>query len=178
MIFKLKTHKEFAALQADRDALLAKVTELEAKVDTTKDYAALEADRNNIFNQLQEAQEQCNQHNITLSTLRDSQTKEMSDMVAAHELALATLKATYEKQISDLNQVVETESTSSESKAISILATVGVPTEKLPEATNVAVTPKDIYDKWQSLQATDKKAATEFYNSNRETIKTFVGFRG
>jgi len=178
MIFKLKTHKEFSALQADRDNLLTKLTELESKVDTTKDYAALEADRNTIFNEREELREQANTHNLQLVELRDSQAKAMEELVSSHTKAMVDLKADYDKQISDLKAEVKKETVSAEEKVISTLAQIGVPQDQLPSATETVVTPEGCYNKWQSLLASNSKEANQFYNTNREAIKQFVGFRG
>jgi len=165
MNFKIYTHKQFSALEAEKKDLLVKLQESENAFKTLQD----------MSQGMTEAQAN---HNQVVLDLRNAQEATLLELNTTHTNAINALKADYEKQISDLKTEVKKESVSVEEKVISAMAQIGVPVEEIPSATENVLTPEGCYNKWQSLLTTDTKAANQFYNTNRDTIKKFVGFRG
>ena len=151
--FKIKTARQYNDLMADRDSLLTKCQGLENEVTNLKGMS-VEMTNKQI------------EHDSVIAQLK-----------ADSEKAIETLKADYEKQISELKTKVTEEAGSSETKAIQTLAKIGIPADCLPRVECV-LTPKECYDKWQSLRATDANEAKVFYNINASVIKQHVGYRG
>jgi hypothetical protein len=134
---KIISQKAYQALVAEKTALEEKVKSLEQAASTT-DLDKLKAD-----------------HAEAIKTLTADNAKALEDM-----------KAGYEKQISDLKTEVKVESVSSEAKAISTLAQIGVPSEELPKVTTKQ-------DKTQILEDAAKLQGDElanFINKNRKAI--------
>lgn len=142
MFPKLISAKQFKALEAEKNTLAAKVTELENENAKLKEENKAHAD-----------------------TLADHN---------AHEVAM---KAEFEKQINALKEEKAKVEVSTEEKAITALAQIGVPAEDMPKVSTEEQTPAALFAKWEGLKKTDPKAAKEFYSQNRETFIKFVGLQ-
>lgn len=134
---KIHTHASFVELQAKHDDLSAKQKAHEKEVTDLK--AAHEKEINDLKGALETA----------YSTAKDS---------------LETQKAGFEKQISDLTTKVEIEKTSSEAKAISTLAKIGVPADETPKVETQTI---DLVQQFEALKGAKR---TAFYEQNQDAI--------
>lgn len=146
-IFKIKTYKEFSALETDRNALLVKVGELETQVNNltfmSKDMTERQAEHNNVITQLK----------------------------ADHDTALTQLKTDYETQLTNLKVELDTETKSVETKAQKIVATMGLPVAELPKVVTT-VTNEDLVTQ---LQTASPKEREEIFSKNQSEILKLAG---
>jgi hypothetical protein len=144
--FKIKTAKQYNELQEDRDALLAKVIELENEIANLKSMS-IEMTNKQI------------DHNNVIAQLKSDSDK-----------AIETTKADYDKQISELKTQVVVEANNSEAKAISVLAQVGVAMDDLPKASNVTADNSPEAKLNTFLAMPHGAERTAFYSTNRVDI--------
>lgn len=102
--------------------------------------------------------------------------KDMTEAKAENETVIAGIKAEYEKQISELKSGMQKVEVSSEEKAISILASIGVPQEELPKQTVETLTPEQLFAKWTELQKSNKTEANKLYAEHRNEFIRMVGY--
>ena len=141
-MIKIISQKDFTALKTENAGLLVKLQEAETTVtnlqNMSKDMTEKQAEHNNVITQLK----------------------------ADHDKALANMKATYETQISDLNKNVTTEATSSETKAITILAQIGVPMDDLPQAT----TEDNSASILNNMKGMTPSQLSDYFNKNKKAV--------
>lgn len=156
---------ELTALKADKANWLAEAEKYEALKADRINNDQLQADNVSLVNENQAYKEKVDSHNMIVNQLRDSQVKELTELKADNESATAKLKADYELQISNLKSKVEQEAKSSESKAISTLAKIGVPTDELPQVTNQNAS--SVLDAMSGLSSAQ---VSEYFSKNKAAI--------
>lgn len=130
---KIITHKEFTAIEADKKCLLEKCQGLENEVtnlkDMSKDMTEAQAEHNNVITTLKADSEKA------IVSMKAEYENKLTVLKVESDKALTDLKTATDKTISDLTNQVKEASASSEAKAISTLAKIGVPAEELPKVT-------------------------------------------
>ena len=98
----------------------------------------------------------------------------IEQLETSHKSQLSIQKAEYDKQINDLKANITAAETSAGSKAVKILANVGIPVEDLPKVATVTkiISPEEIVEQFNKLKGPEQ---TAFYNEHRPIILKATG---
>ena len=138
------------------------------KLISRKELASMEQEKTQLL-------KKCEGLEAEIDSLK-SMSKEMTEEKAEHLNVIAALKADYEKQIAELKGNIQTAEVSAEEKAISTLASIGVPQDELPKPTIEALSPEQLFAKWTELQKTNKTEANKLYSEHRDEFIKMVGY--
>jgi len=165
---KIITHKELTAIEAEKKCLLEKCQGLENEVtnlkDMSKDMTEAQAEHNNVITTLKADSEKAS---VTMKAEYDNK---LTALKVESDKAFIDLKTATDKTISDLTNQVKEASASSEAKAITIVANLGVPIDDLPPISNNVTnnSPEAKLNTFLAMSSGTEKTA--YYNTNRADI--------
>lgn len=181
MTFKFVTRKELAAIEADKQSVLAKCQGLENEIENLKNMSQTVMEEKTKYDEniaaLRKENEALATNNANaIATLKAEHEKVLADMKAAYEKQLADTKAVteketsdiklrYEAQLTDLSAKVTLADGSAEVKAQKILGNLGVPAAELPKVKHEDKT--QILDEAKKLQG---NALSEYFEKNKKAI--------
>ena len=128
---KIFTSKQLASINAEKESALTLARGLETELsnlkEMSKDMVEKQAEHNNVIATLKA------DHETSITALKAGYENQIATLKTDSEKAIAELKAASEKTISDLQNQVKLEAASSEAKAITTLAKIGIPADELPK---------------------------------------------